>query len=182
MTFPSLLSLLALTFVPLPLGAQDSVPEELRRLKPRHRIQLLTAGGDRLEGTLGRIGGVPPTLRFESRDAGIPVAAIDSLWVRRSRAGRGAWIGALALGIPSAVFWTSFCNAVAEGTGCDAFDVVGALTLAGAGVGAGAGALIGSASQRWVLRYARSRNSAPGRGLSGHRLDLGMRVAWSQPD
>lgn len=179
MTFPSFLSLFALGLVPLPLGAQDSLPTELRRLKPRHRIQLLTIGGERVNGTLGRIGGAPPTLHFESRDTGVPVATIDSLWVRRSRAGRGAWIGALALGIPSAIFWTSFCNAVAEGTGCDAFDVVGALTLAGAGVGAGAGALIGSASHHWVLRYARARPSPSTRnGQSARRVDLGMRVAW----
>lgn len=179
MTLPSLLALLALGLAPLPLGAQDSLPAELRRLKPRQRIQLLTTGGERVHGNLGQIGGVPPVLHVESRDGSIPVSALDSLWVRRSRAGTGAWIGALALGVPSAIFWTTFCNALAEGTGCDAFDVVGALTLAGAAVGAGAGALIGSASHHWVLRYARSRTSPPSRlGPRGGRVDLGVKVVW----
>lgn len=175
----SLLSLLTLSLTTLPLGAQDSLPAQLNQLKPNLRIKVLITGGERLQGTLVGVGGIPPTLHFESRADGIPVATIDSLWIRRSRAGKGAWIGALALGVPSAIFWTNVCNFVAEGGGCDAFDVVGALTLAGAGVGAGAGALIGSASHHWVLRYARARTTPLERpGQSGRRVDLGLRVAW----
>ena len=128
-----------------------------------------------MEGRLGQVNHEPPALRLRTTDSTVGVGTIDSLWVGRSHAGKGAWIGALALGVPSAIFWSSFCNAVSEGQGCDALDVVAGLTLAGAAVGAGVGALIGSASTHWELSYSRSPLSSRQRRPRMPRIQLGLR-------
>jgi hypothetical protein len=128
-----------------------------------------------LEGPLDSIRRHPPALQLPP-DLAINIAAIDSLWIRRAHAGKGAWIGALVLGIPSAIFWTGVCSAVSEGQGCDAVGVVTGLTLAGAAVGAGVGALIGSTSTRWELRYVRAPVSSRGSRPKEPQLHLGLRL------
>jgi hypothetical protein len=167
---------LALILLPAQLPGQEPASVERIRLKHGQQVRLLTVGGQRLEAPLGRIVAEPPGLTLQPADTGIPLATIDSLWVRRSRAGKGAWIGALVLGVPSAVFWTAFCNAVSEGMGCDALDVVAGLTLAGAAAGAGVGALIGSTSTHWELRYPIPRRSALGPRPGPPTLRVGLSV------
>jgi hypothetical protein len=172
-----LLWTVALAILPTALPAQDSLPAPLARLKPGQRIRLLIVDGPRLEARIAGFTSDPAALRLTA-DSAVPLAAIDSLWQRRTRAGTGAWIGAAALGVPSVIFWGWFCNAVSEGTGCDAWNVVAGLSLAGAAVGAGLGALIGSGVVRWELRYARPRGSAHWRprGDGGVRVGVRLRI------
>jgi hypothetical protein len=166
---------LVIAIAPAALAAQDSLPAPLARLETGQRIRLRTVDGRLLEARVAAPSLAPLGLRLAA-DSLVSLTAIDSLWVRRTRAGTGAWIGAAVLGVPSALFWGWVCTAVAEGTGCDEWDLVVGLTLAGAAVGAGAGALIGSRSVRWEFSYARPRGSAlrvrPGHG----ELRFGVRL------
>ena len=164
-----------LAILPTALPAQDSLPAPLARLKPGQRIRVLTVDGARVDARIAGFTNEPAVLRLAA-DSAVPLAAIDSLWQRRTRAGTGAWIGAAALGVPSVIFWGWFCNAVSEGTGCDAWNVVAGLSLAGAAVGAGVGALIGSGVVRWELRYARPRGSALWRPPGDGELRVGVRL------
>jgi hypothetical protein len=165
----------ALAFLPARLPSQDSLPPQSLRIKAGQRVRLRTVDGRLLDGPVARL---TPTsgLQLTAPDSIIPLAAIDSLWLRRTKAGTGAWIGAVALGIPSAIYWSWLCTAVAEGTGCDVWGVVAGLTLAGAAVGAGVGALIGSGSVRWELRYARPPGSAFRQPRAERQLRLGVRL------
>ena len=172
----TLLGVIALYLLPAALASQDSVPLGLQRLRSGHHVRLLTVEGGRLEGSLDRLTSEPPALQLRTLNPPALVSTIDSLWVRRSRAGKGAWIGALVLGVPSAIFWTGVCGAVSDNQGCDALGVVAGLTLAGAAVGAGLGALIGSTSTRWELRYVRSPSSFHGSRLRKPQLHLGLKV------
>ena len=162
--------------IPAALPAQDSLPAPLARLKPGQRIRVLTVDGARLEARIAGLTSEPAAVRLDATDSLVPLTAIDSLWQRRTRAGTGAWVGAAALGVPSVIFWGWFCNAVSEGTGCDAWNVVAGLSLAGAAVGAGVGALIGSGVVRWELRYARPRGSALWRPPGDGELRVGVRL------
>lgn len=172
----TLLGTISLCLLPAALISQDSLPSQLQRLKLGQRLRLLTVEGHRLEGRLGHVNHEPPALRLRPTNSIVGVGTIDSLWVGRSHAGKGAWIGALALGVPSAIFWSSFCNAVSEGQGCDALDVVAGLTLAGAAVGAGVGALIGSTSTHWELSYSRSPLSSRQSRPRISRIQLGLNL------
>jgi len=172
----SLLGTIALLLFPATLASQDSLPSRLQQLKQGQRVRLLTLNGYRVEGPIEAIASSPPVFRFGVPDSAIPVGTIDSLWLRRTHAGKGAWIGALILGIPSAVFWTGFCDAVSEGQGCDALDVVAGLTLAGAVVGAGVGALIGSTSARWELRYVHAPVPSGWARPPETRIQVGLRL------
>jgi hypothetical protein len=176
MNHRSLVGTIVLCLIPAALAGQDSSPSRLEDLKPGQRVRLLTIEGHRLEGRLDSITHQPPALHLHSLDQAIAVAIIDSLWIHRTHAGKGAWIGALVLGIPSAIFWTGICSAVSEGQGCDAVGVVTGLTLAGAAVGAGGGALIGSTSTRWELRYVRTPVSSRWWRPREPQLHLGLRL------
>jgi hypothetical protein len=167
-----------LAILPMRLPAQDSLPAPLARLKPGQRIRLLIVDGPRLEARVAGLTNDPAAVRLDATDSLVPLTAIDSLWQRRTRAGTGAWIGAAALGVPSVIFWGWFCNAVSEGTGCDAWNVVAGLSLAGAAVGAGVGALIGSGVVRWELRYARPGGSAHWRLRGDGELRVGVRLGF----
>lgn len=146
---------LALT-VPLQVRAQDSLPQAVRTIRPGRTLRIHMGDGRRLDGRFDSLSQVPLGLSIRKVPAPITLAGIDSLWVRGNAAKKGALIGGLALGIPSAAFWTWVCIALGEGQGCDAVPVVAGLTVAGAAVGAGLGAAIGSATSRWQLRYVRS--------------------------
>jgi hypothetical protein len=172
----TLLGFMSLCLLPVALIGQDSLPSQLQRLKLGQRVRILTVEGHRMEGRLGQVKNEPPALRLRTTDSTVGVGTIDSLWIGRSHAGKGAWIGALALGVPSAIFWSSFCNAVSEGQGCDALDVVAGLTLAGAAVGAGVGALIGSSSTHWELSYSRSPLSSHQRRPRMPSIQLGLSI------
>jgi len=171
-----LLSLVALAILPAALPGQDSLPPQLRGLKAGQRVRLRTVAGQLLEARVARPTTDPAGLRLAAADSSITVAAIDSLWLRHTKAGTGAWIGAVALGIPSAVFWSGVCNDLAEGAGCGTWGVVAGLTVIGAAVGAGIGALIGSGSVRWELRYAQPRGSAFWQPRGERQLRLGLRL------
>jgi hypothetical protein len=98
--------------------------------------------------------------------------------VRTTGAKSGAIVGAVVLGVPSAVFWVWACNGLSEGSGCDAWGAVAGLTVAGAGVGALLGAAIGSASSHWQLRYASPRVGLKFTPLPTQRLGVGLSIRF----
>jgi len=149
-----LVAVIALSLAPQ-LRAQESVPQAFAQLRPGQTLRIYTAQGRRHEGRYAGLAWEPPSLSFREQVGPVVLTDIDSLWVRRSGARKGAVIGGLALGIPSAAFWAWACTVGSEGR-CRAWHLVAGLTVAGAAVGAGVGAAIGSASVRWQLRYVRS--------------------------
>lgn len=171
-----LLWTIAVAILPARLASQDSLPPPILRLKPGQRVRVLTVAGQLHEAPVARPTTDPAGIQLAAADSTIALAAIDSLWLRRTRAKRGAVIGGLALGIPSAVFWGGVCTLYSDGSGCDAWGVVAGLTLAGAAVGAGVGALIGSGTVRWELSYARPPASTLRRPRGDGQVRLGLRL------
>jgi hypothetical protein len=155
-TTPCYVLITMVLLAPTAAWAQDPLENGVRRVSPGQLVRIKTQDGQLLEGRFSAFAPEPPSLQLTDRAGPLPAASIDSLWVRGTHAKRGAIIGALLLGVSSGIFWSSVCEYAGEGSGCDAWGAVAGLTLAGAGVGAGLGALIGSASPRWRLRYARS--------------------------
>ncbi len=185
MRWRALLGTVALAVVAAQLPSQESPAPQLMLLKPGQHVRLLTTDGQLGEASIWQTTGhppglrlTPPGLRLRAADSTgtIPLTAIDSLWLRRSKAGTGAWKGAMALGIPSCLLSINACIGASEGQGCDAWGIVAGLTLAGAAVGAGVGALIGAESKRWELQYARPRASGLRQGRGASTLRLGLRL------
>ena len=168
-----------LLLVPASLAAQATLDSVAGRLKPGQLLRLRSQDGQRVEGRFAVYTPAPPTLQLGMGDTAISVTRIDSLWVRGNASKTGAIVGAFALGVPSAVFWGALCEGLSEGTGCDAWGTVAALTAAGAGVGALLGAVIGSASPRWQLRYARPRVSLRLTPLPEHRVGTGVSIPFT---
>jgi hypothetical protein len=161
-------------FVPSPLLAQAAVPEALSRLRPGQSVRVTTHDGRRREARFHTFSQAPPGLRLLEGPAPLAVAEIDSLWVRTTSVRTGAYVGALAAGIPSLGFWWWVCNEVGDGGGCVESEVVVGLSLAGAAVGAGLGALIGSSIPRWQLRYVRTRPDAGRNTPPGDEFRIGF--------
>lgn len=156
MSTPRCLLIAMVLFAPGSAWAQDPLENGVRRVSPGQLVKIWTQDGQLLEGRFSAFTPKPPSLQLTDRAEPLPAASIDSLWVRGTHAKQGAIIGALLLGVSSGIFWSSVCECAGEGSGWDSWGAVAGLTLAGAGVGAGLGALIGSASPRWRLHYARS--------------------------
>jgi hypothetical protein len=115
-------------------------------------------------------------VQLAMRDTTIQFAMIDSIWVRKSGAGTGAIIGAVVVGVPSALFWGALCTGLSEGDGCPQWGAVAGLTMAGAAAGALLGTAIGSASSHWQLRYAAPRVAFKVNPLPDQRLGVGLSI------
>ena len=132
------------------LNPSRPAPETLARLRRGQRVRIRIDGDGLLEGRV-----VQHSLRFLSISyAGtsndIPAARMDSLWVRGTRAGRGALIGATALGIYFGALGGSVCPGecnVSSTTGLVRGGIVGII------IGGSLGALIGTAVPHWQLRF-----------------------------
>ena len=118
-------------------------------LRPGQTLRVWLADGQRFEARLIAVDGDPRVLRFVQPQPVVPITAIDSLWLRRHSAGKGALIGGIVVGGASFGLGAVVCTAVGEGDGCHEWGYVVAFGLGGAAVGALLGAGVGSLFPRW---------------------------------
>jgi hypothetical protein len=99
-------------------------------------------------------------LRFAEPHPVVPLTAINALWLRRHSAGRGAVIGAVAVGTASFALAALVCVALGEGDGCHEWGYVVGFSLAG--------------GRCWRADWRRRRRSVPpmaaGRAAAGRNL------------
>ena len=159
-----LLVLTSVVLVPKCIRAQNPSPANTDSVL-RSTLVRINTGRSRVvrlgSNATGRIQGQNLSLRGDTvtvLDRGIrfalPVADVDSVWVRRSRAGLGWVIGAASCALVSALLTVAAANSdsgVEIGLGLFAF----LATLSG-GVCGGAGAILGSPFKTWRLEFARS--------------------------
>lgn len=168
-----------LTLLPVSLAAQTTLDSVAQRLRPGQTVRLHSQTGQRAEGRFTAYQSDPMVVQLTVRDTTIRFAMIDSLWVRTTGAKTGAIVGAVVVGVPSALFWGSLCSGLSEGNGCQEWGTVAGLTVAGAGVGALLGAAIGSASSRWQLRYVSPRLGLKFIPLPAQRLGAGISIRFA---
>ena len=166
---------------PASLAAQATLDRVARQIWAGQRVRLHLRDGQYVEGRFAAYAPGSPTLRISAADTLIPIGVVDSLWVRGRAAGRGAIIGALVVGVPSAIFWGALCTTIvasegSDGTGCTGAVVIG--LTAGAGVGALLGTAIGSAFPRWRLRYASASVGLRVTPLPEHRVGVGFSLQF----
>ena len=164
-----------LILLPASLAAQTTLDDAIRSLRPGQTVRLHSQTGQLAEGRFTVYQSDPPVVHLAMRDTTIPFTMIDSLWVRTTGAKTGAIVGAVAVGVPSALFWGALCNVAGDGE-CGQWGIVAGLTVAGAGVGALLGAAIGSASSRWQLRYAAPQVGLKFTPLPMQRLGIGISI------
>ena len=165
----------ALLLLPASLAAQTTLDSVARHLKPGQTVRLHLQTGQRAEGRFTAYQSDSSIVRLAMRDTTMPFAMIDSIWVRKTGAKTGAIVGAVAVGVPSALFWKAMCNLAGDGE-CGQWGAVAGLTVASAGVGALLGAAIGSASSHWLLRYGSPRVALKVDPLPAHRLGVGFSI------
>jgi hypothetical protein len=165
----------ALILLPASLAAQATLDSVARQLKPGQTVRLHLQTGLRAEGRFTAYQPDSSIVRLAMRDTTLPFAMIDSIWVRKTGASTGAIVGAVAVGVPSALFWGALCTGLSDGE-CGQWGAVAGLTMAGAGVGALLGAAIGSAATHWQLRYGTPRVALKVDPLPAHRLGVGLSI------
>lgn len=138
-------------------------------------VRIRTMARGRFEGPL--LGGdhESVTLGLEDRPATFGAAELDALWTSGHAVGTGAWVGALAGGVPTTLFAALLCDAFSEGAGCRDWDKVALLGLIGGGAGAGIGALIGAFVRTWDLRWSRVPGD-PGLGTPPGISGIGISI------
>jgi hypothetical protein len=166
----------ALVLLPAALAAQATLDSVALHLKPGQTVRLHLQTGQRAEGRFTAYQPDSSVVRLAMRDTTLPFAMIDSIWVRKTGAQTGAIVGAVAVGVPSALFWGALCTGLSDGGECGQWGAVAGLAMAGAGVGALLGAAIGSASSHWQLRYASSPVALKVDPLPAHRLGIGLSI------
>lgn len=152
---------------------QDSSQRIFSQVRSGQVVRIRTHHGQLVQGQLFISSPSEANLQTTERKLPLSATSVDSLWIRGNRAGTGAIIGAVVLGVPSIGLWKALCDLGNDGNGCQGGDIaaVAALSALTAGVGAGIGALIGSASPRWRLHSARPgltpslRPNSIGRGI-----------------
>ena len=122
---------------------------EGQTLRAGQTVRVWLPDGQRFEAQLVGVDSSPLVLRFGQSPQFVPISSIDSLWLRRTSAGRGAIIGGIVLGATSVAFWTWACYEMSEGNGCHEWGYVVGLSAGGAAIGALLGAGIGSLFPRW---------------------------------
>lgn len=152
----AVIGVLAVTLALRPSAAQAPAHPDsatfaaLARLGPGKRVRLHSRDLGRLEGRV--VASSPATLTLNAGDqpTEVPVATVDSLWVRGTAAKAGAIVGA----IPGAVAGV-LMGVIANDLGCkddggdpcpEAIPLLAALGAAGGGL---LGALVGAAIPRW---------------------------------
>lgn len=165
-----------LILLPASLTAQTTLDSVARRIRPGQTVRLHSQTGQRAEGRFTVYHPDAAVVQLAMRDSTIRFAMVDSLWVRTTGGKTGAIVGAVVIGVPSALFWGGLCIGLSEGSGCGSWGVVAGLTLAGAGVGAILGGAIGSFSSRWQLRYASPQVGLKFTPLPTQRLGVGLSI------
>ena len=165
-----------LMLLPASLAAQSSLDDAIGRLKPGQTVRLHSQTGQRAEGRFSVYETDSSVVQLAMRDTTIRFAMVDSLWVRKTGAKTGALIGAVVVGVPSALFWGALCSMDGGSISSECGGAVVGLTVAGAGVGALLGAAIGSAATRWQLRYASPQVALKFSPLQTQRFGVGLSI------
>ena len=147
---------LALVFLALPAipGSAQSIDQALQPQAERRQVIRLRAENAEITGRLQALAGGAATLETPHGIRSVPLASVDSAWVRHRATGTGALIGGIAGGVAGAVYVGLLAAAACEYE-CDNVGLEGGLVglaLGGAG-GALVGAAIGAAIPRWRLRF-----------------------------
>lgn len=159
-----------LMLLPASLVAQTTLGDAIGRLKPGQRVRLHSQSGQRAEGRFSVYEADSSVVQLAMRDTTIRFAMVDSLWVRKSGAKTGALIGAVALGVPTAVLFSSGWSSD-EWRGLTVI-----VTAAGTGAGVLLGAVIGSTTSRWQLRYAAPHVALKFAPLPSQRFGVGFSI------
>jgi hypothetical protein len=145
-------------------------------LRPGQTLRVWLADGRRFEARLVAVDGDPRVLRFAEPHPVAPLAAIDSLWLRRHSPGRGALIGGIVVGAASFAVFTAWCYALGEGDGCHDWGYVVGFAVVGGGIGALLGSGVGGLVPRW--RRLDPQRVAIGFGAGDHGLTAGARIRF----
>ncbi len=130
--------------------------EAISQLRSGQKIRVVTDAAI-IEGRLGERTGDAFQMKFEGEIFTIPFPRVQSIEVRRTRAGQGARAGAIVLGISGLLFGLAvhgLCQGLDESEdpeGCPGFIAAGGLfgVTTGALLGGGLGAL----SRKWERIY-----------------------------
>lgn len=127
--------------------ASDSRAGAVARLRPGHQVRIHSRGLGRVEGAFLRPTEAAVVLTAEQGERFVPIAGIDSLWVRGTAAGRGAVLGTFV----GAAFGAIAMYAANQTAFEDLADRDAALIGAGFGLASGAfvGTIIGAVSRPW---------------------------------
>ena len=123
----------------------------LARLGAGQHVRIRASGGGLVEGWVVSSSPNLVTLRTDGSRIEVPAPGVDSLWVRRGSAGRGALIGGAVGGIGLALVGAASCHGGRANEAPPGVCVAYGLVVGGAG-GALVGALIGTAFPKWRLR------------------------------
>lgn len=136
---------------PLPAQTPEQVLSEQVSRTP---VVRLAASGARMTGRLIALGGGEARLETSAGASAVPLAGIDSIWVRGRSTRAGVLVGASVGAVASAVFVGLLAAAVCEYE-CENAGAHGAVVGFGLGAAGGAlvGAAIGAAIPRWRLRF-----------------------------
>lgn len=176
----SLLAIAGLSIVVLPVGAMAQEGDEpdqtdgapaiadlAATIDPGSYVRVAWDRGRRDMGKLQLPGPVDSlSLRASAGTIEIPHAAIDSMWVGRTRTGDGAAIGGLVGAVAGGLILLGLSEALCESpTGaCSGSNTSGWVLMIGGGaaVGTGVGALIGSGTLSWSIVFpVGNRDSGP---------------------
>ena len=155
MRTPFVAALLSASIAWTPLSsatAQQSTERQtaFESLADSQWVRLAVPDAGRHEGRLLERSSDHLVLSAEPEPLRVPATTIDTLWVKRGSAGRGAGIGALVGLVGGGIAGAAAC-ADCQDTPPSASVAGGALI--GAAIGALAGAGIGAASKHWVRQY-----------------------------
>src|SRR2546428_6922075 len=130
---------------------QAAAPKVMVRLRPGQTVRIRLQTGQRLEGHVAAVDTAPPVLRFAHLQPAVPIAAIDSLWLRKGAAETSALVGGIVAGVGMFAFAASVCSGVSETAGCHDWGAVIGWSAAGAAGGALLGAALASLAATWRL-------------------------------
>lgn len=176
-TRAALPSALALALAAVPATAFQDPPTAgpAAGIEPGSAVRIRTVDrgtyvGRLLEGDSGSL-----SIIVGGRTETLAIGEVDALWRGGRAIGTGAWVGALAGGVPSALFAGLLCDAYSDGAGCHDWDKVALFGLIGGAAGAACGALIGALVRTWDLRWSRGSlesalGTSDGRPLLGVAL------------
>ena len=122
---------------------------EGQTLRAGQTVRVRLSDGQRFEAGIVGVDSSPVVLRFAQSPQLVPISSIDSLWLRRTSAKRGAIIGGIVVGALAFAAGAAECSIVGESDGCEAWGYVLLFSGGGAAVGALLGAGIGSLFPRW---------------------------------
>ncbi|HKA60383.1 MAG TPA: hypothetical protein VKD28_17330 [Gemmatimonadales bacterium] len=150
-------------------------PKTALRLHPGQTVRIRLHDGHGFEARLVAVDTAPAQLRFATPQPPVPVADVESIWLKNHAARTGAIIGGSVAGAGMLLVAGSFCVSLGEGEGCSAWGTVAALSMGAAAGGALIGVGIGSLVTRWHVLDATNITVSLGPGVTGPTFAAGVR-------